>query len=87
MPGDRCFVARLPMNELGFDRAEAAETVVPGTIPAICSSCISIGYLKQILSSRRLESECRRNVELMWLLERPYPDHKSIAEFRRTPPR
>jgi len=41
------------------------------------------GYLNQIRSSRRLETECRRNVELMWLLGRLYPDHKSIAEFRR----
>ena len=41
------------------------------------------GYLNQIRSSRRLEAECRRNVELMWLLERLYPDYKSIAEFRR----
>src|SRR5207244_12353706 len=41
------------------------------------------GYLQQIRSSRRLESECQRNVELMWLLGRLCPDHKSIAEFRR----
>jgi hypothetical protein len=41
------------------------------------------GYIQQIRSSRRLETECRRNVELMWLLGRLYPDHKSIAEFRR----
>jgi hypothetical protein len=41
------------------------------------------GYMNQIRSSRRLEAECRRNVELMWLLGRLYPDHKSIAEFRR----
>jgi transposase len=41
------------------------------------------GYLNQIRSSRRLEAECRRNVELMWLLGRLYPDHKSISEFRR----
>src|SRR6202171_2064974 len=41
------------------------------------------GSLHQIRSSRRLEAECRRNVELMWLLGRLYPDHKSIAEFRR----
>jgi hypothetical protein len=41
------------------------------------------GYLQQIRSSRRLESECQRNVELMWLLRRLHPDHKSIAEFRR----
>ena len=39
--------------------------------------------LDQLRSSRRLEAECRRNVELMWLLGRLYPDHKSIAEFRR----
>ena len=45
------------------------------------------GYLNQIRSSRRLEAECRRNVELMWLLGRLYPDHKSIAEFRRHAPR
>src|SRR2546427_2107451 len=41
------------------------------------------GYLQQIRSSRRLELECQRNVELMWLLGRLCPDHKSIAEFRR----
>jgi transposase len=41
------------------------------------------GYLQQIRSSRRLEGECRRNVELMWLLGRLTPDHKTIAEFRR----
>jgi transposase len=39
--------------------------------------------LQQIRSSRRLESECRRNIELMWLLGRLAPDHKTIAEFRR----
>jgi transposase len=41
------------------------------------------GYLQRVRSSRRLENECRRNVELMWLLNRLAPDHKSIAEFRR----
>lgn len=41
------------------------------------------GYLHTIRSSRRLEAKCRRNIELMWLLGRLYPDHKSIAEFRR----
>ena len=41
------------------------------------------GYLNQVHSSRRLEAECRRNVELMLLLGRLYPNHKSIAEFRR----
>jgi transposase len=41
------------------------------------------GYLQQIRSSRRLEAECQRNVEVMWLLGRLAPDYKSIAEFRR----
>ena len=41
------------------------------------------GYLQQIRSSRRLEAECRRNVEVMWFLGRLAPDYKSIAEFRR----
>jgi transposase len=77
------FVARLPMNDLGFDRAEAAETGRPGYDPRDLLKLYLYGYLQQIRSSRRLEAECRRNVELMWLLERLYPDHKSIAEFRR----
>ena len=47
------------------------------------TEAVLYGYLHQIRSSRQLEAECRRNVELMWLLGRLYPDHKSIAEFRR----
>jgi hypothetical protein len=53
------------------------------TIPRDLLKLYLYGYLNQIRSSRRLEAECRRNVELMWLLGRLYPDHKSIAEFRR----
>src|SRR6202789_3821087 len=77
------FVARLALSELGFERAEAAETGRPGYDPRDLLKLYLYGYLNQIRSSRRLESECRRNVELMWLLGRLYPDHKSIAEFRR----
>ena len=77
------FVARLKMNELGFERAEAAETGRPGYDPRDLLKLYLYGYLNQIRSSRRLETECRRNVELMWLLGRLYPDHKSFAEFRR----
>jgi transposase len=68
------FVGRLDMAGLGFERAEATETGRPGYDPR---------YLQQIRSSRRLESVCRRNIELMWLLGRRAPDHKTIAEFRR----
>ena len=77
------FVDGLAMGALGFERAEAAETGRPGYDPRDLLKLYLYGYLHTIRSSRRLEAECRRNVELMWLLGRLYPDHKSIAEFRR----
>jgi len=77
------FVDGLPISRLGFERAEAAETGRPGYDPRDLLKLYLYGYLHTIRSSRRLEAECRRNVELMWLLGRLYPDHKSIAEFRR----
>src|SRR5580693_3645619 len=77
------FVEGLAMAELEFERAEAAETGRPGYDPRDLLKLYLYGYLHQLRSSRRLEAECRRNVELMWLLGRLYPDHKSIAEFRR----
>ena len=77
------FVGTLAMDELGFERAIAAETGRPGYDPRDLLKLYLYGYLNQIRSSRRLEAECKRNVELMWLLGRLYPDHKSIAEFRR----
>lgn len=77
------FVDKLDMSGLGFERAEAAETGRPGYDPRDLLKLYLYGYLQQIRSSRRLESECRRNIELMWLLGRLAPDHKTIAEFRR----
>jgi len=77
------FVERLDMVALGFERAEAAETGRPGYNPRDLLKLYLYGYLQQIRSSRRLESECRRNIELLWLLGRLAPDHKTIAEFRR----
>jgi len=77
------FVGRLPMQTLGFVRAEAAETGRPGYDPRDLLKLYLYGYLQQVRSSRRLEAECRRNVEVMWLLGRLTPDYKSIAEFRR----
>jgi len=77
------FVSKLDMERLGFARAEAAETGRPGYDPRDLLKLYLYGYLQQIRSSRRLEVECQRNVELMWLLGRLHPDHKSIAEFRR----
>jgi len=89
VPGDHvcrvvdAFVNGLKMAALGFERAEAADTGRPGYDPRDLLKLYLYGYLNQIRSSRRLEAECHRNVELMWLLGRLCPDHKSIAEFRR----
>ena len=77
------FVGRLDMEGLGFVRAEPAETGRPGYDPRDLLKLYLYGYLQQVRSSRRLEAECRRNVEVMWLLGRLEPDYKSIAEFRR----
>jgi transposase len=77
------FVDRLDVAALGFVRAEPAETGRPGYDPRDLLKLYLYGYLQQIRSSRRLEAECKRNVEVMWLLGRLDPDYKSIAEFRR----
>ncbi len=77
------FVGRLNMAKLGFVRAEPAETGRPGYDPRDLLKLYLYGYLQQVRSSRRLEAECQRNVEVMWLLGRLQPDYKSIAEFRR----
>jgi transposase len=77
------FVGHLDMDKLGFERAQPVATGRPGYDPRALLKLHLYGYLNQIRSSRRLEAECRRNNELMWLLERLYPDYKSIAEFRR----
>jgi transposase len=77
------FVGRLEMQGLGFVRAEAADTGRPGYDPRDLLKLYLYGYLQQVRSSRRLEAECSRNVEVMWLLGRLVPDYKSIAEFRR----
>lgn len=77
------FVQRLDMETLGFVRAEAAETGRPGYDPRDLLRLYLYGYLHRIRSSRRLEAECQRNIEVMWLLGQLVPDHKSIAEFRR----
>lgn len=77
------FVGKLGMEALGFVRSEPAETGRPGYDPRDLLKLYLYGYLHQVRSSRRLEAECRRNLEVMWLLGRLVPDYKSIAEFRR----
>ena len=78
------FVDELDLPALGFGRAVAAKTGRPGYHPATLLKLFIYGYLNRIPSSRRLEREAGRNVEVMWLTGRLAPDHKTIAEFRRT---
>jgi len=77
------FVDGLDLDALSFVRAQPAVTGRPGYDPADLLKLYLYGYLYQTRSSRRLEHECERNVEVMWLLKRLRPDHKTIAEFRR----
>lgn len=80
------FVAQLELGALGFQRAVPADTGRPGYDPGDLLRLYLYGYLHRIRSSRRLERETHRNVELMWLLRRLTPDFKTIADFRRDHP-
>ena len=77
------FVDELDLRELGFEGAEPADTGRPSYHPAMLLKIYIYGYLNRIQSSRRLEREAQRNVELMWLTGRLAPDFKTIADFRR----
>lgn len=77
------FVGTLKMAKLGFARAIPAATGRPGYDPADLLKLYVYGYLNQVRSSRRLEREASRNVELLWLLNKLRPDFKTIADFRR----
>jgi transposase len=77
------FVDALDLRELGFSRAVPTTMGRPGYHPAVLLKLYVYGYLNRIASSRRLEREAARNVELMWLTGRLAPDHKTIADFRR----
>jgi transposase len=76
------FIDRLDISGLGF-KAEAAETGRPGYHPRTMLKIYVYGYLNRVHSSRRLEREAKRNVELMWLTGRLAPDFKTIANFRK----
>src|SRR5678809_9294 len=77
------YVDELDLGELGFEGAEPALTGRPAYHPAVLLKIYIYGYLNRIQSSRRLEREAQRNVELMWLTGRLAPDFKTIADFRR----
>jgi transposase len=77
------FVGALDLRAVGFEHAEPGVMGRPAYDPADLLKLYLYGYLNRIRSSRRLERECRRNVEVMWLLGKLAPDFKTIADFRR----
>jgi len=77
------FVDELDLGELGFDGVEPLATGRPSYHPAVLLRIYIYGYLNRIQSSRRLEREAQRNVELMWLTGSLRPDFKTIANFRK----
>jgi transposase len=77
------YVGTLDMKALGFRYSERKSTGCPPYDPGNMLSLYLYGYLNRIRSSRRLEAETHRNVEVMWLMEKLTPDDKTISEFRR----
>jgi transposase len=77
------FVDELDLAELGFDGVAPEVTGRPSYHPSILLKLYIYGYLNRVQSSRRLEREAGRNVEVMWLTGRLVPDHKTIADFRK----
>jgi transposase len=77
------FVEGLDLRDLGFERVDPRSTGRPSYHPSVLLKLYIYGYLNREQSSRRLEREAGRNVEVMWLLGRLVPDHKTIADFRK----
>jgi len=77
------FVDELNLFELGFTRVQPKLTGRPAYHPSTLLKIYIYGYLNRVQSSRRLEREAQRNVELMWLTGRLSPDFKTIADFRK----
>ena len=77
------FVDELDLAKLGFGGVEPEATGRPAYHPATLLKIYVYGYLNRVQSSRRLERECQRNIELVWLTGRLMPDFKTIADFRK----
>jgi transposase len=77
------FVEELDLAELGFAGADPEVTGRPSYHPSVLLKLYIYGYLNRVQSSRRLEREAGRNVEVIWLTGRLAPDHKTIANFRK----
>src|SRR5436305_13680610 len=77
------FVDALDLAEIGFEGIDPAATGRPAYHPSVLLKLYIYGYLNRVQSSRRLEREAGRNLEVLWLLGRLAPDHKTIADFRK----
>ena len=77
------FVEALDLGALGFEGVVPEATGRPGYHPGVLLKIYVYGYINQVASSRRLEREAQRNVEMMWLTGRLAPDFKTIADFRK----
>ncbi len=77
------FVDELDLGDLGFSGVDPEATGRPSYHPSVLLKLYIYGYLNRVQSSRRLEREAGRNVEVMWLTGRLVPDHKTIADFRK----
>src|ERR1700677_1156702 len=77
------FVDELDLAALGFEGVAPEVTGRPSYHPSVLLKLYIYGYLNRVQSSRRLEREAGRNVEVMWLLGRLVPGHKTIADFRK----
>src|ERR1700694_1002404 len=77
------FVDELDLAGLGFSGVDPEATGRPSYHPSILLKLYIYGYLNRVQSSRRLERDAGRNLEVMWLLGRLVPDHKTIVDFRK----
>ncbi len=77
------FVEHMGLRKLGFTKAEPAKTGRPGYEPKDLLKLYIYGYKNRVTSSRRLEQETHRNMEVIWLLRRLRPDFKTLSDFRK----
>src|SRR5262245_44413906 len=77
------FVDKLDLQQLGFINIAHKEQGRPPYAPAVLLKLYLYGYLNKIRSSRKLEKECSRNIELQWLLQNLHPNYHTIADFRK----
>ena len=81
------YVTQLDMKELGFENSEPQKTGRPAYSPRDLLKLYIYGYFNRVRSSRNLEKECYRNIEVIWLINSLRPDHKTIARFRQKNPK